>query len=80
MIDMNDDGHMDIAGSRSPDAIYNFEPIVYFNDGEGRFEIAKIGSEISGKGKPYAWGDFDNDKKIEYVTFKQESNLIWFSC
>ena len=40
-------------------------PIIYFNDGEGRFEIAQIGSEVSGKGRPYGFGDFDNDKKIE---------------
>ena len=73
MIDINDDGHIDLAGSRSPDAIYNFEPIVYFNDGAGRFEIKEVGSSTSGKGKPYAWGDFDNDGKIEYVTFKQDT-------
>jgi len=73
MIDINNDGHIDLAGSRSPDAIYNFEPIVYFNDGAGRFEIKEVGSETSGKGKPYAWGDFDNDGKIEYVTFKQDT-------
>ena len=73
MIDINNDGHIDLAGSRSPDAIYNSEPIVYFNDGAGRFEIKEVGSSISGKGKPYAWGDFDNDGKIEYVTFKQDT-------
>ena len=68
LIDMNDDNHMDIAGSRLG-KVYNVDPIIYFNDGEGRFEIAQIGSEVSGKGRPYGFGDFDNDKKIEYVTF-----------
>jgi len=68
LIDMNDDNHMDIAGSRLG-SVYNVDPIIYFNDGEGRFEIAQIGSEVSGKGRPYGFGDFDNDKKIEYVTF-----------
>jgi len=68
LIDMNDDNHMDIAGSRLG-KVYNVDPIIYFNDGEGRFEIAQIGSQVSGKGRPYGFGDFDNDKKIEYVTF-----------
>ena len=70
MIDVNFDGHMDIAGSRS-DVNGNFtvDPVVYFNDGLGRFEIGQIGSPTSAKGKPYAWGDFDQDQKIEYITF-----------
>ena len=73
LIDMNDDNHMDIAGSRLG-SVYNVDPIIYFNDGEGRFEIAQIGSEVSGKGRPYGFGDFDNDKKIEYVTFTATPN------
>jgi len=73
MIDINNDGHIDLAGSRSPDALNNYEPIVYFNDGAGRFEIKAVGAEITSKGKPYAWGDFDNDGKVEYVTFKQDT-------
>ena len=76
LIDMNDDNHMDIAGSRVGSG-YNVDAIIYLNDGEGRFEIAQIGSEISGKGKPYGFGDFDNDKKIEYVTFTAESNASY---
>ena len=73
LIDMNNDGHIDIAGSRTADENYNNAPIVYFNDGKGRFEIAEIGSETSGKGKPYAYSDFDNDNKMEYVTFKNDA-------
>jgi len=76
LIDMNNDGHVDIAGSRTRDENFNYTPIIYFNDGEGRFEISEIGSEISGKGKPYAWGDFDKDGKIEYVTFKKDTIFI----
>ena len=72
----NDDNHMDIAGSRVGSG-YNVDAIIYLNDGEGRFEIAQIGSEISGKGRPYGFGDFDNDKKIEYVTFTAESNASY---
>ena len=73
LIDMNNDGHIDIAGSRTADSNYNYAPIIYFNDGEGRFHIAEIGSETSAKGKPYAYSDFDNDKKMEYVTFKSDT-------
>jgi len=70
MIDVNNDGHIDIAGSRSDiNNNYTANPVVYFNDGSGRFEIGQIGSPDSGNGKPYAWGDFDQDQKIEYVTF-----------
>ena len=47
MIDINNDGHIDLAGSRSPDALYNSEPIIYFNDGAGRFEIKAVGPEIN---------------------------------
>ena len=47
LIDMNDDGHIDIAGSRTADENYNNAPIVYFNDGKGRFEIGEIGSQTS---------------------------------
>ena len=42
IIDMNNDGHIDIAGSRQR-FNYNYAPIIYFNDGEGRFHIAEIG-------------------------------------
>ena len=76
MIDINNDGHIDLAGSRSADVTFNFAPVVYLNDGAGRFEIKEVGSETSGKGKPYAWGDFDKDGKIEYVTFKQDTIYI----
>ncbi|MDA9904377.1 FG-GAP-like repeat-containing protein [Hyphomicrobiales bacterium] len=78
LIDMNDDSHMDIAGSRVGVG-YNVDPIIYLNDGEGRFEIVQIGSEVSGKGRPYAFGDFNNNKKIDYVTFTSESNASFTS-
>ena len=73
LIDMNNDGHIDIAGARTADVNFNHAPVIYFNDGEGRFEIAEIGSEITGKGKPFAYSDFDNDNKMEYVTFKKDN-------
>ena len=80
MIDVNFDGHIDIAGSRSDvNGNYTVDPVVYFNDGSGRFEIGQIGSPTSVKGKPYAWGDFDQDQKIEYITFTAEPNASFTS-
>ena len=80
MIDVNFDGHIDIAGSRSDvNGNYTVDPVVYFNDGSGRFEIGQIGSPTSAKGKPYAWGDFDQDQKIEYITFTAEPNASFTS-
>ena len=73
LIDMNNDGHIDIAGSRTRDSTLNSAPVIYFNDGQGRFEIAEIGSEIADKGRPYAYSDFDNDNRMEYVTFRNDS-------
>ena len=68
MIDVNFDGHIDIAGSRSDvNGNYTVDPVVYFNDGSGRFEIGQIGSPTSAKGKPYAWGDFDQDQKRPFL-------------
>ena len=65
LIDINNDGHMDIAGSRTADATFNYNQMIYFNDCACRFEIKEIGAETSGKGKAYAYGDFDKDGKIE---------------
>ena len=76
MFDINNDGHIDLAGSRSPDEAYTFAPIVYFNDGVGRFEIKEVGPSTTNKGKPYAWGDFDKDGKIEYVSFRTDTTFI----
>ena len=72
LIDMNNDGHIDIAGSRTADENYNNAPIVYFNDGKGRFEIAEIGSEIADKGRPYAYSDFDNDNYLKWTAISSD--------
>jgi len=64
LIDLNNDNHMDIAGTR---AINNI-PIFYLNDGKGVFEIIDVARDQS-VGKAYAFSDFDKDNKIEFVTF-----------
>ena len=41
LIDMNNDNHIDIAGARAIEGT----PLIYFNDGSGRFEISEIASD-----------------------------------
>ena len=68
IIDVNDDGHFDIAGSRSSGT-----SLIYINDGAARFSIQEIKSEEI-KGKPHAYGDFDKDGKLEYISFESFGN------
>ena len=64
LIDLNNDNHMDIAGTRATNNV----PIFYLNDGKGVFEIIDVARDQS-VGKAYAFSDFDKDNKIEFVTF-----------
>ena len=64
LIDLNNDNHMDIAGTRATNDI----PIFYLNDGKGVFEIIDVARDQS-VGKAYSFSDFDKDNKIEFVTF-----------
>ncbi len=68
IIDINNDGHLDIVGARTSET-----PLLYINDGLARFFIQEVGVEQV-KGKPYVWGDFDNDNKIEYVVFENSAD------
>ena len=68
IIDINNDGHLDIVGARSSET-----PLLYINDGLSRFFIKEVGVEQI-RGKPYAWGDFDEDNKIEYIVFENSAN------
>jgi len=68
IIDINNDGHLDIVGARSSKT-----PLIYINDGLSRFFIQEVGVEQI-RGKPYAWGDFDEDNKIEYIVFEKSDN------
>ena len=69
LYDVNNDNHMDIVGSRIGVAT----PVIYFNDGESRFAIDEIALQNL-KGTPYVYGDFDNNKKLDFITF--DSNII----
>ena len=69
LIDMNNDGHMDIAGSRSTGTV----PLMYLNDGEGRFEIKEIAldsSHDSSNGTILGYEDFNQDNIMEIVIFR----------
>ena len=68
LIDLNNDNHIDIAGYTGSTNPGN--PLIYLNDGEGRFEIKDIYlSETYGRARAY--GDFDNNNKIEIISFQQ---------
>ena len=79
LIDINNDNHMDIAGSS-----INAQPLVYYNDGKGNFEIHEINhfkgvglytsdnesETYSINGKPFLYEDFDQDGLFEYITYQ----------
>jgi len=67
LIDMNDDNHIDVAGGRAAD--WTGSPLIYFNDGSGRFEIGEIATNES-NGKVYAYSDFNANGKMEFITYK----------
>ena len=70
---------MDIAGSS-----ITAQPLVYYNDGKGNFEIHEIdhfkgiglytvdnkSENNSINGKPFLYEDFDQDGLFEYVTYQ----------
>ena len=65
LIDMNDDNHIDVAGGRAAEG----SPLIYFNDGNGRFEIGEIATNES-NGKVYAYSDFNANGKMEFISYK----------
>jgi hypothetical protein len=81
LIDANNDDHMDITGSS-----LTGQPLVYYNDGEGNFEIHEIdhfkgiglytvdnnSNSYAVNGKPYIFEDFDQDGLFEYITFQKK--------
>ena len=74
LYDFNNDNHMDIVGATSEDDRIGLAngggiPVIYFNDGKGRFTIQNITlDEINGL--PVIYSDFDQDNLIEFITFK----------
>ena len=75
LFDFNNDGHMDIGGISSEEDVslgseaFGGFPVIYFNDGEGRFNIEYISLDKL-NGVPLIFSDFDQDNLIEFVTFK----------
>ncbi|MDA9623547.1 FG-GAP-like repeat-containing protein [Rhodobiaceae bacterium] len=74
LIDVNNDNHIDIAGSRSSGSISEGEPIFYLNDGEGKFTISQVYPNVPYKGEATLFADFDEDNLIEYITFYDSKN------
>ena len=74
LIDVNKDGHIDLATYRTS----NNNPLFYLNDGLGNFEIlevptAKVGSTPGGN-KPALYSDFDGDDRLEFISMNQYEN------
>ena len=69
LIDVNNDGHLDVAGSISKTS----EPLIYLNDGRARFQILELSTDwvkYSGSGlDTIAYGDYDSDGILELVKF-----------
>ena len=74
LIDINNDGHIDISGSRPKTS----EPLVYLNDGKGVFEILEIPTDWIGYGaslETVAYGDYNDNGIIELIKFSHKKNL-----
>ncbi len=82
LIDFNNDGHQDIAGFTSDQdslgrALTTSIPMIYFNDGSGRFSKDEIALESNEFGQfnimglPMIYSDFDNDKLIEFLVWDE---------
>ena len=69
LMDIDTDGDDDLVGTSVKDQ----SPIIFVNDGEGNFaEVDLKSSNITGQ--PIAWGDFDKDGNIEFVTWHSTGN------
>ena len=83
LIDFNNDGHQDIASFTSDQdalgrALTTSIPMIYFNDGSGRFSKDEVALESNEFGQfnimglPMVYSDFDNDKLIEFLVWDEE--------
>lgn len=69
LIDIDDDGDDDLVGT----SVKNQLPIVFVNDGSGNFVESNLtSSDIIGQ--PIAWGDYDKDGTIDFITWQQTWN------
>jgi hypothetical protein len=67
LLDVNADGAVDIVGQRTG---ISSSPVIYLNDGHGKFKVIEVPSSGDGIGQVIHWGDFDHDGKIELVSFR----------
>jgi len=69
LIDIDDDGDDDLVGT----SVKNQLPIVFVNDGSGNFVESNLtSSDIIGQ--PIAWGDYDKDGTIDFITWQPTWN------
>ena len=62
--DIDADGDDDLVGT----SVQDKSPIIFLNDSAGNFTEANLQNSYI-KGQPIAWGDYDNDEKVEFVTW-----------
>ncbi|MDC0131043.1 FG-GAP-like repeat-containing protein, partial [Planktomarina temperata] len=63
------DGDDDLVGT----SVKNQSPIIFLNDGSGSFAESNItSSDIIGQ--PIAWGDYDENGTIDFVTWHSTWN------
>ena len=62
--DIDADGDDDLVGTSVKDQ----SPIIFLNDGGGNFTAANL-TDSTIKGQPIAWGDYDQDGNLEFVTW-----------
>ena len=69
LADLDGDGDDDLVGIGAKD----HTPIIYLNDSQGNFTKAELAaSNINGQ--PIAWGDFDQDGMLEFVSWQSGWN------
>ena len=74
LVDINNDGHIDLATYR----VSNNNPLLYLNDGKGQFEVLEVPTNKIGSMKanrPAIFHDFDDDGLMEFVSMIQFQNI-----
>lgn len=72
ILDVNNDGTMDIVGVRSASNVDHSQKngLIYVNDGYGNFSELEFIAPTNLTSSIIQWGDFNNNDKIELLTFE----------
>ena len=71
LMDVNGDGALDIVGQRTGASA---SPVVYLNDGSGKFTVTEIPTVDLDVGQVIQWVDLDQDGAVELVSFSSKWN------